>query len=355
MKAFTKKILILSACLFTAGIVILGVALALKGWPGVVISSNGIQSNHSVNASSYKLEKKQIESFSSADVSINSNADISVLPSGDNHYYLEYKLDGSCEKPEYTVNDGTLTLNQKRSSVSFEFLAFSFPTDYSVRLYVPNGKSINDLKLHCVSGDLSLDGLSCSSAKIIAAYGDVTMKNSKLGSLVLNCAAGDLSLDGLSASSAKITADYGDVTMKKSKLDSLDMNVKSGDLKLTDLLAKDVTAENYYGDVTIKDFTCSSSKIGLKSGDLYLNAANPGNMEISNSYGDVTLLLPGNIAAYQFDLSAASGSLSLPRDAQKGLSSSHNGNSQYYKSKGSGKYNIQIQSNSGDITIKKRP
>lgn len=317
MKASTKKILIVSACLFAAGIIVFGVGLALGGRPGVEISSRGIYSDNQ-KADFYKSQKKQVDNFSSADINIDSTADVSVLPSGDDHYYIEYKLDGSYKKPYCSVDENTLTLKQKGSSVGIiGFFSLGTSPNGYIRLYVPKGKSMDSLTLYSDSGDLSFDGLSSASAHITANYGDVTMKNSNLG--------------------------------------SLELNLGSGDLKLTDTQAKDFTLENDYGNAKIKYFACESSKIKLNSGDLYLDAAKSGNFDINNEYGDATLLLPDLTDTYQFDLSAAYGSIRLPHDASGSPSSRDDGDSQYYRTKGNGKYDIQVKSDDGDITIKKRP
>lgn len=318
MKASTKKILIVSACLFAVGIIVFGVGLALGGRPGVEISSKGIYSGNR-KADFYKSQKKQVEGFSNADISIDSTADISVLPSGDDHYYIEYMLDGSYKKPYCSVDKNTLTLKQKGSSGTFGIIGFfSFGTDPNgyIRLYVPKGKKIDNLTLVSDSGDLSFESLSSASAHITADYGDVTMKNSNLG--------------------------------------SLELDLGNGDVKLTDTQAKDLTLDNKYGDATIKYFTCGSSKIKLGTGDLYLDAAKSGNFDISNEYGDVTLLLPDLPDTYQFNLSAAYGSISLPRDVPGGPSSRDDGDSQYYRTRGNGKYDIHVKSDDGDITIKNR-
>lgn len=316
MKAVTKRILIVSACLFVAGVIIFGIGFALGGFPGVELTSKGVRSSNQ-KTPPFKLEKKQIEDFSDADISISSSADITILPSGDDHYYLEYRLDGFYKKPLFSMKDHKLTLEQNGFSVGLiGIYNLNMAPDYYVRLYVPKGKNIDTLKLYSSDGDLSLDSLSCSSAAIKTDYGDAALENGKFG--------------------------------------SLELTLESGSLKLNHIQAKDFTLDNDYGDATIKNFSGDSSKIKLSSGDLYLDTVKSGNLNISNEYGETTILLPDRIGTYQFDLSADYGDINLPHGTHKDPSSNNDGDSKYYNAKGTGNNHIKVKSSDGDITIKNR-
>lgn len=111
---------------------------------------------------------------------------------------------------------------------------------------------------------------------------------------------------------------------------------------------------NDYGDVTLTDFTCTSARINLSSGDLYLDAAKLGNLDIESEYGSTTLLLPDALDTYKFNLLTEYGNISLPSEYAGEPMSREDDTGQYYKSQGNGKKSIEIESESGDIQIKKR-
>ena len=111
MKNITKRILIASAVTAGTGVVFMGVGIALGGWPGVVFTKGGIHSPYE-QKTPYRQEKKEIEPFSELSLYVGSEADVVVMASKDEKYYVEYTLDGNYGKPKCELTNGKLSIAQ---------------------------------------------------------------------------------------------------------------------------------------------------------------------------------------------------------------------------------------------------
>lgn len=112
MKKITKRILIASAVTAGTGVVFMGVGIALGGWPGVVFTKGGIHSPYE-QKTPYRQEKKEIEPFSELSLYVGSEADVVVMASKDEKYYVEYTLDGNYGKPKCELTNGKLSIAQQ--------------------------------------------------------------------------------------------------------------------------------------------------------------------------------------------------------------------------------------------------
>lgn len=108
----TKRILIASAVTAGTGVVFMGVGIALGGWPGVVFTKGGIHSPYE-QKTPYRQEKKEIEPFSELSLYVGSEADVVVMASKDEKYYVEYTLDGNYGKPKCELTNGKLSIAQQ--------------------------------------------------------------------------------------------------------------------------------------------------------------------------------------------------------------------------------------------------
>ena len=319
MKTTTKRILVIAAALIAAGILFTGLGLFLGGRPGIAITSSGIRSA-SYNPEPYSLQKTKLDSFDSVSMVVNSYADIQILPSGDENYYLEYNLDGTYEKPFYEINNHTLTFSQDGTNSVIQTLGFFeygfSSSDPYVILYIPQDKSINTLELYNDSGDVDIEKVN--------------------------------------AGNAELSVDYGDLYIKDTEFKALSLTLNSGDLEMEDTKAHSLELYNDYGDATLKNFDCGTAQITMDSGDLSVDAARLESLDCTNNYGEVSVRLPEKLDTYAFDLSADYGDIHIPSDALQGFYSSSGDMEQDYKTEGNGKYKITVYCDSGDIEIQER-
>ena len=105
MKKSKKIILTISAVTLTAGVLLTGIGYMKGGRFGFVFSDGKFISADSIEEEKqpFILEKKKLDSVKGIDINILSYADIRILPSADNSFYLEYNLPGEYPKPSSPV------------------------------------------------------------------------------------------------------------------------------------------------------------------------------------------------------------------------------------------------------------
>lgn len=94
MKKSKKIILTLSAVTLTAGVLFTGIGYMKGGRFGFVFSDGKFISADSMEKEKrpFIMEKKKLDSVKDIDINILSYANIRILPSADNSFYLEYNL-----------------------------------------------------------------------------------------------------------------------------------------------------------------------------------------------------------------------------------------------------------------------
>ncbi len=315
MKITKRKLINTSLCLMAAGVVLTIIGYAAGGRPGVVLSNKGF-----VSTSEYTkpvvFEKKEIGTFKNVNLHLDSYADVKILPSGDNKFYLEYQLDGSTSKPAHSISGDTFTFTQKSGIgpiLSFRFERLSLDEAY-VNLYVPDDTKLNSFTLYNDSGDVSLKGLKSEDTEITLEYGDANIKDCTFASLSLTVDSGDTKLHNITADSLILTSEYG----------SADIN-------------------NYSGKTAV---------ITMDSGDVNMDISAIERLECDSEYGDIDVTLPEDLAVYTFDLATDYGDIRLPDNAPRGYYNLEDSSEAEYKTDGTGNKTIKMYADSGDISVR---
>ena len=300
MKPITKRIFIFSAVTAVSGLILMGVGMGLGGRPGVLFSKEGIQTPYQ-EKKPYFQKKTQLDPFHTLNLSIDSDAQIRVLPSNDKNYYIEYLLDGNYQKPHCEVTDDTLYFSQTDSQnfmvgmFGIQF-ASSVQSEPSITLYLPEGTELKQTQIYTSYGDISLSSANLGDASIETASGNISLKDTTAGTLQLLLEDGDCLVDG-------VTADT-------------------------------FTLNNEYGDTVLKNTTSKSASLELDSGNLILT-------------------LPDSMRQYQCDFHLEYGDLTLPEDAPKDRYQEEDGEVIYQTQQNDDNKNrrITIQSGDGDVQI----
>lgn len=342
MKTITKRILLISLCMMLAGGILTALGCAMGGFPGVSVSSRGI---HSVNRhiEPYEQEKIKLEAFQDLQIRLDSAADIRILPSDDNSFYLEYLLDGEYSKPEYSVKDHTFTFTQKDDANGIInigtigiFISGSrtAPDNYCLTLYVPEKRSFGDVSIYDSYGDITVKDLICSSLKLTLESGDLTLHSADAAALTLSNEYGSTDIQDFSGNTADIHLESGHLTMAASEIETL-------------------TLDSEYGDVTIEDFSGDTANLELESGSLEFDAAKLTSLTGKNEYGDMLFLLPEKLDAYTIHAETEYGEILLPEDAPYSYYSSQDFEA-VYRLEGSSDKSLTLTAESGNIQLKER-
>ena len=314
MKKTTKRMLLLSCSLMAAGLLFTGIGFAIGGLPGISWSKKGIASASS--QTEYRQEKEKTQPFKNIKIDIHSMADVCLLPSDDQNFYVEYVLDGDYNTPSCEVKNNTLYLGQDGTSLSFSF-DFNWQatqTDAYCNVYIP--------------------------------------KDVPLGTLDIYNDAGNLTISSVFADTASMSLDFGDLTMKDSSFKDLTLEMDSGDISAKSVHAEVLSLSIFFGDSTLKDFSGKEASVYIDSGDFLMEAAALDSFTGENDFGDIELLLAEPLDSYSFDLAADFGNILLPENAAKGYYSKEEDGEDYYKTEGKADKTIHITVDSGDIEIK---
>lgn len=295
MKKSKKIILTLSAVTLTAGVLFTGIGYMKGGRFGFVFSDSKFISADSMEEEKqpFILEKKKLDSVKDIDIKILSYANIRILPSADNSFYLEYNLPGEYPEPAFSCTDGKLTLTQENRE-PIAIIGFGFHDSQSsereVTLYVPPKAELNSCSLYSDSGNIQASDLTASDFGIGCDYGDVTLKNIKgKEQLRLNLGPGNLNADTLSGKTTAVYNDSGNISLKSGTFDDLHLENDYGDVRLDGTAVKnasDLTLDS--GHITVADSTLGAARIYNESGNITLNKTNGTSMEVTAEYGDVS-------------------------------------------------------------------
>lgn len=342
MKTITKRILLISICMILAGGVLLALGTALGGFPGVSIGSSGI-SSVSKSSRPYTQEKINIDSFENISILMDSSADIRILPSEDDRFYLEYSLPGDYGKPEYTVTDNVLTFTQENHSNGifniggfgiFVFGSRSTEDDYRLTVYVPEDTAFEHVTVCNSYGDVLIQALTCDELELTLESGDLNIEASSAEILSLSNAYGDVAMKEFSGGTSKIEAESGNVELDHSEIDFLT-----------------VTCE--YGNVAIKELSCDTADLELDSADLDLDAAKLSKLTCSSEYGNIRLSLPDALDAYTIYAETEYGNIQLPADAPFAYYNSGD-DTTVYRVEGTTDKSLKLYAESGDIIFEEQ-
>lgn len=319
---------------------------------GIIIATD-IQKGSSLSVSyepeeikPYKLEKTSLEEFSEISISL-SYANISILPS--DGYYLEYRLDGTCTEPVYSVSDGKFQFQegdvQKKYMICF---GISSHEPFFLNLYVPTDKYFDLLAISDESGNVTFEEIQAKKAELVLDYGNLDLKTFTGDTVQFTMNSGNIKFGDISCKDLTINNDYGNISgdnLSASKSASIELS--SGNFEVQQVTGDNLSLKNEYGETSISSFAASDSTFSIDSGNLFLKSADLKNIEITNDYGNVDLELCQGIEEYNYDLWCEYGSISVDKDKIH----KNEDDESIYKKDNQKAQNIRISCDSGEVTI----
>lgn len=345
-----KKLLtIFVGMAITAGIIFSGIII------GADINHKGTASASTrEEIHSHVLEKTKLEDFSEVSITI-SYTNVSIIPS--DGYYLEYRLDGTCEEPAYKVSNGTFQFKegavQRKYRINLN--PFGYPSVYYenqepfyLNLYVPKEQYFELLSIYNDSGNVDIEQLQAKKAELSLDYGNLNLESFTGDSLSLTLDSGNVEFGTICCKDLTIYDDYGNVTGDNlSASNSVSAELDSGNFEMQQLSTDKFSLTNDYGNTDIYSFTSTNGTFSIDSGSLSLLDADFKNIDITNDYGNVDLELHHSITEYNYDLFAEYGTISVDG---KTIEANDDEESSYQKDNGKER-KLKISDDSGNITI----
>lgn len=312
----TKTVLVVSAALMSAGLLLTASGTMTGGHPGFFITEGQIFSASS-ETSDYTYEKAELKPFSEIEFDIESESRIEILPSENDSCYLEYTLSGNYPAPTLSNESDILKLEQKTNNYVislFDFEIFNTDRDSSqvyIRLYIPEKTKLERIEIKNDNGDFSADSISCEDFSVHLYYGNISLS--------------------------------------KCNFDRTEICTDSGDIESSDCSMGNLILKNDYGDTALEHTDLKTADFTIESGNLSLETFSPDSVTGINEYGDTVITVDGDLSQISFDLYTEYGTIRVPSQASGVLTSDTMEMS--FRSKPENKKKIQFSAESGDITI----
>ncbi len=290
------------------------------------------------------IQKTATEPMKSIDIST-ASADVMIIPS--DGYYVEIDYTYWEEEPEYTIENGALTFNDR----------YCFPDSYSInfnlknyiKIYVPSDTDLNRIKLDNASGNVNIAGFRTDQLKANISYGNFTVEKAAAVTSEFNLSSGECSIRDFQSDSLDLSNSYGNchfnnVNQEKTadNLSRIDISMSSGSLDMKGIESNSVVVTNSYGNVEISDMTANDFSASLSSGNITMKGVDISDILISDSYGSASLNLSGAEDDYKFDLNTSYGAIKVG-------SNSYESNAVIGQN---GARKVKADLSSGDITVK---
>lgn len=226
MRTLTGRILAISGIL-----ILLGGGLSAAGWfldgePGFYIGRKGIHTNREVEEKLYNeklegLDKTEIGGFRSIRIRSES-ADISVKPSANGHFYLEYQLPPQGKQPVYTVENGLFSMDIKgwqsdgMSGIAGFFMSTDSSTHMSgfVTVYVPEDIPMEGIHFNTESGNLDAEGIKTSALTLISASGNAAAEEVTAAKLEVKTESGNTDAEAAGMENGSFESGSGNISLK---------------------------------------------------------------------------------------------------------------------------------------------
>ena len=293
-----------------AGLLLLGAGWVLGGSPTFSIGPDGLKT-----PSDYEpvIQKKtKIDSYDKIIMNV-SDADILIVPSEDENYYIEYTLYNNHKKPMYSVKDKTLTLKDSlHNRINFLVMGFTVQNSY-VKLYMPEAPEFKKVSVSTDDGNIKWN-VPCDTGafEISNSYGNTFVTGVKGSSLKLDASDGNVDLSDCIFKDADIGNSYGNVDLKDIAVNGekgLNVSMSDGNLKMTRLNAAHLNLINSYGNIQGSDIVGNFLAFDLSDGELRLKKADIKEIHGENEYGNINLNMTDSDDLYDFALHSEYGNI----------------------------------------------
>ena len=289
MRKIVKRLLMAGVISCGVGVILYGAGSLLGGKEYVRAADLNRMSGTAMRDSednANKMPKTQIDDVSKIDVDFE-NIDFHIKTSDDEHYYLEYTLEGDevgvGQKNPFTyeaVGD-TLQLREQGGVASSRYVKIDIGAlsdiitgqetreyENEVTLYVPKDQMINGA-IKMGDGDLEVADVKTEALKIASNYGDISLDGLTMKDSTVKSDDGDIEMTGMSFEGKNVVnTAYGDVDviLKDETKDSLSISceTKYGEIETS----KDLKGNQNVSD----DASFYERKVDQATGNLKINA-----------------------------------------------------------------------------------
>lgn len=368
MKKYAKIGLISGVVLCVAGGVLVGIGTAAGGRAYVRAADLNSMDGRVREEEFLTMEKTKLEEIRELELDI-TDLDVSIQPSGDDNYYLEYRLDSNRGKRSisYEVQDGILHLKEENEDRNKMFMIdISFLSDLMngkerrekrehVTLYVPEGKELDRCSAEIGDGDLEVSGLACAQVSLTVHSGDLKIKNASLKNGLVSINDGDLEAETVTSEDMEIYLGDGDAAAKNCIWKDSILSVRDGDWTGDKEQYANIDLEISFGDWKTKESILEEVTASLRDGDVKATDLSiSGKTEIQSGFGDVQLSIqPENAAQLNMALDTQYGDVNIDSDQSGQTSENRSEDGVHFERKTENPTGtVTVECSDGDITVR---
>ena len=229
--------------------------------------------------------------------------DLSIRTSDDDSWYIAYSVRETKEGENplsYSVENGVLTLREEPHSspyINIDLNGFgsdgeSSAGDDTITVYAPRDTVLQTAEIVQETGDLSIDGVSCTKAECKLAYGDIELNDCVIGGGSMVLEDGDASLRKVTSETAGWTVKYGDLTAENSRFSDGSICLDDGSIQGKDVIWSGLSMTLAYGDFEEHGSTWDRIVLTMQDGDVESRQLTvQGENTVDSKYGDVSAKL----------------------------------------------------------------
>lgn len=372
MSRFGKRFLIICLCCIIGGGILYGVGMAFGGNNRFYYSLKHGYIDAG-NWTEHVSERAELPAFDRIDIKTDWS-DV-VIFEGDS-FSIEYEDVVYADRTEgsyWKVENGCFIhdkMKQKKEGVVEVNLGFGpffgqrseYPVDCHIKLTVPRGTKLKDIRIKSGYGDINLSNLTLSdNLEMTTSTGDIKLDNISALKIISNNSFGKMKIGDTKSEDVKIEHANGDIEFTDSSIDLIYVMNEFGDTKVTNCnsrtglfmlengefeaanynLEEMLKAEMCFGSLKLKNCSMASGIFFDENGDVVAEDISvKEKLESKSHFGDVRLKMKDGLAPYRYECSVKYGEIYIDGD-EKG--SKENG--------GRGTIPLILESENGDIKI----
>lgn len=355
-----KGIAITAAAMVAVGLLLAGAGYAAGGNQPISIDKTGVHVGkgwgNGSKADGPITRSGKLESFEEELAPFNSiKTDMNLYPveliAGDK-YAIEGVYDTGYGKPEYSIEDGVLVVQERNGSFFNKGIDLSIHIGGSdsdsgrgsivgVKIYYPKDSELKEVRIKAAMADMSFDGITADTVEFNNGLGRLELSNISANKIKAFVGSGDCSLSGVKGDFLDVTNNLGETSLKNVEVNQLEAKALSGDLFLSGVTTEQGVLKLSLGMLTAENLNTKGLKVENKSGDIDLSGILLGDTDITSNLGTVSVSLGAAESQFNYDLKTSLGEVTLGDNESSGSIQAKNGATN----------NLKVVANLGDIEV----
>ena len=204
--------------------------------------------------------------------------------------------------PDFSFENGKLTVRSNKKH-------YFWGDTCHVYIAIPESATPNTIEVSTASGDIDARDFKVETINLIAASGDIVVKNvDSEKEFFLKTASGDISAKNINSVVFSAKSASGDVKIMDSKADEFYSTSSSGNNILEFITSNFLSSSTSSGEIETNGITCEYFNLDSSSGDITikLTQAPKATSTINTTSGSVDIRLPRS-SAFEMRVSSNSG------------------------------------------------